>query len=398
MAAWKQSQGELVLRMNVSSLPENEQINFTFSLLNSEDGTGANNVMIKGYEVLTSWYHFTVPSGKTAPLMVHSLTITGARIAQSSPWPCDNNTIHIQFNIVGHIPQNCNPMITIDGLDFIHDSNMLEVTNVNTNETSMHMWSQSKLTLDLVKLMNQSCTQTTSSFDLKFTLENPIHQRGSIPVHIAGSLYKSRTVIIPRVPMQNLTETISFEGYATSSVVPTAEDAYVGLIRGVQMEGSVFQSTTLSFNVTNPCLPVKITVSFNSTVPLIPACGHGVTVSGLRGSATEMYEFSSNSLGDARFVRSTGTLQTKVTSVIKAGELHTIDFMLTHRANASAGDYQVDLNVIELTSVAASLDTTSHGMDAIPMRVASLHFKDVGIWQTSPFACSPNTITVTLKS
>eukprot|EP00960_Hanusia_phi_P025244 741395-Hanusia_phi.AAC.1 len=388
----------LVLRLNVTSLPVYEMVNFTFSLLNSEDGAGADYVQIKGTHVLTKWLDFKVPSDKIAPLKVDDLTIKDAKIAQSSPWPCDNNTIHVKFNLVGHIPQNCNPLITIDGLNFTHDSNMLEVTDMNTNETSMHIWRQSMLILDLVKLMNQSCSETTSLFDLRFTLKNPIDPRGAIPVHIAGSLYKSRSVRIPRVPMENLTETISFEGYAASSVGPTADDAHVGYIRSIEMKGSVFQSTSLSFNVTNPCLPVKITVSFNSTVPLIPACGHVITVSGLTGSATEMYDFSTDPLGDATFVRLTGVLKAKVMSVMKAGELQIFHFMLTHRADNSSGDYQVDLKVNELNTVAASLDTASHGIDAIPMRVAALHFKDVGIWQTSPFACSPNTITVTLKS
>jgi len=163
-----------------------------------------------------------------------------------------------------------------------------------------------------------------------------------------------------------------------------------------------------------PCAVAKIHITLATSVPLFKACPFTtVRISNLVGSCTDLatYTEATSHFGLGSFQKDTGLLVLTVVNTTKAGCEYDITFELTHSAAVKSGvgalirvlgqpvTHTNAGGVVTATQAASGLAMDSKfGGIQDPMRVDSLSFSTYRIWQTAPFPCASNRLSVTLTT
>ena len=191
------------------------------------------------------------------------------------------------------------------------------------------------------------------------------------------------------------------------------QDSYVGYQRCNSLVSKDIWQTSVDY-ASAPCAVAKIHITLATSVPLFKACPFTtVRISNLVGSCTDLatYTEATSHFGLGSFQKDTGLLVLTVVNTTKAGCEYDITFELTHSAAVKSGvgalirvlgqpvTHTNAGGVVTATQAASGLAMDSKfGGIQDPMRVDSLSFSTYRIWQTAPFPCASNRLSVTLTT
>ena len=127
-------------------------------------------------------------------------------IWQSSPWPCDFNTLTVSLtHLAVPLLKLCNPTVTITNLNnAVHNDGVIYVTDVSTGQTNNGTWSTSMLgdvgsvgtlTLQLSDFMAAGADQNSSSFHFSFDIINPNFAQVAPEVKVTASIQDERRLL-----------------------------------------------------------------------------------------------------------------------------------------------------------------------------------------------------------
>ena len=129
-------------------------------------------------------------------------------IAQSTKFPCANNTITVKFENIFNIHKNCDPRVTVSGLYNTRTSDSaLRVEDLHNGGFHLGTWNQTKgqLVLDLADFIAVGQWTTAKSFarvfEFRFQIVNPSREQDCVAPNITIEM-------IPDIP--HLTESNTF--------------------------------------------------------------------------------------------------------------------------------------------------------------------------------------------
>jgi hypothetical protein len=220
--------------------------------------------------------------------------VVASSIGQSSPFPCDLNTITVTIQSSVDLELTCLPSISISGLtgSFQPDSSTFSVgVSVFDSSVMSSSWtkadgswqnSDGKLVFN-VMTNGISPIAATSSIVVSFGLKNPNTGQESPPIGLWLRLKDSAHATADEhysVPSkQTGTGSLDFNG--KSACTKTAGDASPLYVKTVGWLGGIISQST-----SWPCYTNTITVSFQVDAPLFLSCVNQFTLSGLTGSTT----------------------------------------------------------------------------------------------------------------
>ena len=243
-------------------------------------------------------------------------------ISQSSPYPCDNNTITVSLTFNVPLFASCSPAITVSGLTgTVTASGTMTLTGVQVPpgsllpDLSASQWTRNTGTLvtgltakSNPVMYNVASGETYLVFGMP--LVNPAGSQASPPVSITASfsgLSFGQTLSTVSFSSSYLTGTNAFSGTPSPAIAATQyTDSYlVSLLNaGSSPSSPVSYPAPQNYNLFPlyvmparlytmvlqsspfPCASNRITIGLQSSVPLLPACTPTVTISGLAGTST----------------------------------------------------------------------------------------------------------------
>jgi len=212
---WNKETGTLVLPV-VNNYDDVQDIVFSFELRNPSRGQSANTVIAQVEDGIkfnlaeaNTMVTPVLPNGPSAtdkdsplyPLSVDTAFWTVRKIAQDSPWPCDENTISVSFTSSTRLLTSCSPMLTIKGLDGMGTNSSMQFPVTDQGGDVLADWDQDagRLVLDLSLLQGTDANTTElsgfnnqlsyvkiQSFNFSFVLRNPAASRDKQPVNVVA--------------------------------------------------------------------------------------------------------------------------------------------------------------------------------------------------------------------
>jgi hypothetical protein len=251
-AAWEQSNGSLVVTI-VEDFADGDELSFTFNLQNPSRGQSGSPVSvavsdgIKFSEAMmktpmdtggwTPWPGTPVVAdldgegdhnAPAYPLSVDTAFLVEKKIGQSSPWPCDNNTVTVALKISTTLLSSCAPTVTLEGLLGMqtNSSSVLPVHDAHGGAAAVADWDQDtgELVLDLTTLGHVADVTAqvsgsdpnistslpripmyvhTALFEFSFDLVNPAAARGRVAVSIITSIVSVNNITQKQAIMAN---------------------------------------------------------------------------------------------------------------------------------------------------------------------------------------------------
>lgn len=422
---WSKVGGQLVLMVE-ADVEATTVMTFSFELRNPavEVKAAAVTISASGQAVFPGAKMRGTPNAKGMdPYGVVAAAFTVKRIGQSSPWPCDLNTLTV--SLVSNTPllASCMPEITITGLDGFQTmmTDMMNVSDGVSGGSVLAHWNpdEGKLRVRL-----QNFTDAATAFALSFVLRNPSLPNGRqrLPISLTGSMVTigdmrvhdfgsdAATAEMDNTGVRNMLDNVTFAGRAVEEVNqttrgPSAEDDDAGFLRDVVVEATASQRARDGAMASTPCAPIEIIVTMRSSVPLLTWCRPNVTISGLAGApymqerllalfepeeATGTLRYQNVSWNPAE-----GAFVMNVMQDTLAGQEFEIKFNLTQNAAVSTG---VAGMTVATSGIVDSQPIRLGLGDAKPLKVDAITFNMTSISQQSPFPCDSNVLTVSLSA
>jgi hypothetical protein len=354
------------------------------------------------------------------PFKISLLTVT-SRFAQSSPYPCDNNTITVTFTPSLHLVPRCSPSLTVSGLtgSDTASTNALSVSYTNGGSAmagKLAQWNSADGSLvwsifaasdelpivsagtDVVftfTLRNRALEQSSPLSTLSITLQDrPTNINGYLQSFHTATTHSSTLV----VPGANAGAVVT-AGKDQCSARPANGDADPLFIRAVTITTfSVVQSTA------NPCADNLITVSLTTDGPLFPRCVSALTLAGFAGSVTP----NGTSLGLT--IAPPGAMQTSgAWSTFAGGFGRLVVPAMTGGVLVGCQGYEIRFTLknpaapqsaaavtLRMSSVIVEKAGSIANTNLDPMKVVGLTWASKVVSDTSLFPCHDNVITLTL--
>jgi len=515
---WDEESGELVVQVNTSWSRRGDAWDCIFSFTLDNPAKELQGVVPLVTATICAEHD---PAAAGCPVTSNQMTGTvmvvspldfEARIWQSSPFPCDVNTITVSLtHKVVDLLSICNPTITISGLDnAVHDDGVIEISDIRNDATKNGTWStsvaggktQGSVALELSDLM--PADDRDDVFHFSFEVTNPNFAQAAPAVQVEANIHDRRTTppvllqanhqnMPPRAMVPPTPTEYDFETGQDGRPVPyQTQDNTSDLVDMVKNESGVLKSGAISavdftgkavsdwwytcrntepggsfgkcvkfadnhndrkplfvrkiFFIKNrigqsnaePCSHLTITVTLETSVPLLTRCHPAITLSGLSeavelepavvnvSQAVDVKDFAvaqeapaaPGSFAMHTFDRAAGKMVLNITNDTMAGVTYEISFTLRHRAEASDGvDVVVSMEHVESNagdhlSQASRLapqnvygytfEDASYALqpgpgDAKPMKVKELQYRSYA-GQTSIHPCDNNTIWVWLEA
>ena len=432
IASWSQASGKLVTRFtNDITVPE-QFFTVVFNVRNPSLHQNAPGMTIKvtyqdsGGENLPTWSPLATTyldgaagGGSVAflatntayPGFVKDAVVTSS-IGQSSPFPCDSNSITVTIASTVDLELTCVPSISISGLtgSFEPDSSTFTVgVSVLSSSWTKTDGSWQNLQGNLVfNVMDNSISPiaATSTIVVSFILKNPNTGQAPPPIwlqlRLKDSAHATADEHFSEPNKQQGTDSLDFNG--KSACTKSAGDAFPLYVKTVGwLSGSTSQSTSW------PCYTNTITVSFQVDAPLFLSCVNQLTLSGLTGSTTGntgqlgvQNAQASMISGTAGWTNSANAamLVLALSSNLLGCTPVTFAFDLT---NPSLPQSSPDVT-LAFTASAALLDktavTTSRFLTKVdqgPLYVQDTAWNLLSISSTSYHPCAINTITISMR-
>ena len=241
-------------------------------------------------------------------------------IRQSSPYPCDNNTVTVSVTFNVPLFALCVPVITVGGLTgSLTTGTILPLTTQSVPvgsllpDLAVNTWVKSTGTLTVTVTRANSVlgsTPATGDTALAFNIPllNPASYQVSPLVSISASFSSGPVgnvlTTTTSVGLTNVSVLISTSYYGTPPISPLAPSNDYYLWTALSSVGPVSYPrpvgwaqfplyvmparlyTWVAQSSPFPCDANQITVALLSTVPLLPSCTPTITISGLAGTST----------------------------------------------------------------------------------------------------------------
>ncbi|EKX44153.1 hypothetical protein GUITHDRAFT_139994 [Guillardia theta CCMP2712] len=410
---------EVDLVPNVT-LPAGTLVNFTFSLLNpsSEQPSSPVTITLTQYQWTSLMdvnsskvldFPGSVP-GDAVPLKVNSPALIVSKIAQSSPFPDDSNTLVV--SLAANVDLYASSTVDIYGLyGSASPDGPLEIAYEGGKTTfpvfgSTCMWYQSVGRLTLEVGFDQMLV-AGQLVVLNVTLLNP------------GSA-NSESVVYAEVQAMMMTTnvlvSITLPSVMMGTDSPSSTPAYyrVGDNLPFRVYSPGFQGAQIQQNSTLPRASNRISTQFVSNEPCSSTTNITIVLTGLIGSNTTSTSSFSVSLSEdggtaiatssCSWTQQTGTLQFMSLGDIVPGLSYTFSFILRNPSRAQDPPASVQLllqcGVFQfITNPGVDVDciSTSSLQDCSPLYVKNPSFLIKTIVQSSPVINQLNVITVTLS-
>ena len=289
--SWSNTDKTLKLYAN-RTLSPNTDYTFSFVVINPAQGQAASDI-----SVTSVGFPITKIKAGVAMRTVHT-TFEVLDIGQSSPFPCDENTITLTLKTNVPIFSTCDPSLTISNLvgTLTADTSQLPLSfnssaDVSSASSVTGAWTQSSGVLVVNGVSVLAAANRGSAKDFSFSIQVVNQATG----HSSPSITLTHNVanidregaqasrqLVQTMNSDNTTGTVVFPAAeAVSPIVVKAGDAMPLFIRA-----ATFYTRFIRQSSPYPCDDNNIiTVSLSSSVPLLTTyCNHTVTISGL-GSA-----------------------------------------------------------------------------------------------------------------
>ena len=349
---------------------------------------------------------FDPVNGDFEPMYVRNIVLE-AQIYQTSPFPCDTNTISVSLS--SNVDLSCDPRFTLSGLVQTATVNSTSLAVVFDNNGSMAnvngTWVQTNGVLDFSVLGGTGAGAATvnagETFQFHFDIENPRAEQSSVEPNIkvrlaeTGQSYSSADYALS----YDTGYTPVFTGKTLPATLPAATDhAAPLLILGVD-----FISGTISQTISYPCHDNTITVSFIVDAFLVASCISPIRLSGLAPSntgGTPIDVTGSGFVSSGAWNGAAGSLEVTAASDLVAGETYSFSFTLDNPASPQSG---LTVTVSEANVIAGSgylLQGTALQVDDVIFTTALIgQSQDPNLNVDNSYEpCGPNLVTVTLVS
>ena len=203
MESWTRTTGILVIVPGVDVDSSSNQFQVIFTLINPSHHQNAPGMDVDiSYSGSSAWSTsalFTIFNGVTGiagssnseeyyPMKIREAVIS-ASIIQSSPFPCDQNTITVSMSADVTLRSRCNPTITLSGLDGSETGDgdiSVTLSDGSTSSTQTESWASGALTIaDTTGLGD---LQAGTQHSLSFVITNPNAARASASTSLVVSL------------------------------------------------------------------------------------------------------------------------------------------------------------------------------------------------------------------
>lgn len=364
-------------------------------------------------------------------MKIEELIITHARIQQSSPFPCDNNTITSEFRFNLPVLSACAPRVTIRGLESAAapaSAGNISLTDLSSNGSAgvdtgfgTHaLWTGSGVGAEL-RLEAAGDLSPDKTYSFSWVVTNPAWTNGSTE---ANATYQMTTSNVGLGSADTSTNTFELaegtfvkvhavaepliQGRSQAGVGFTAADAHPLFIRKpTLLVANISQSTP------NPCAFNTISVSLKSNVPSLTSHGagcapeiviagllntgtfdHYLTISNVKANADVATEIVSS---NASWTQAEGKLvlvfqnQTGKSMVFEAGPLYSLDFVVINPAQNQSSQpmtaqmWNGDVQDIDRGSGAAQ-----------PLAITEAVITLSNVTQSSSIPCEDSVITLTV--
>ena len=297
--------------MTVDDTLATTAFDFNFQLLNPSKSQDSPGVGIELEYFESDWTNDATSDGTLEvigsttdpadyPMYIAKATVS-SEIAQSSPYPCDSNTLIITITVSINIYPICSPILSLTGLtgsttaDTALPVSFSGVSGISAKnaewdragDLTVSMFTDEANTVIVPKnvglvfsfvLSNPPDPQASVSTQLALTLQDkPTGEAGySAPFHDA----ETHTDSSPGMPGAQ-TSSVIVAGKDQCTASPEAGDADPLYVKSVS-------ATTFSVtqNSANPCANNVITITLEVDGPVFPNCVPAITISGLVGAVT----------------------------------------------------------------------------------------------------------------
>ena len=375
-----------------ASIMANIDYSFSFTVLNPATPQDAPTISMKlsreQNDCAADDTSTTLVSGSTSsdPLFISDWTLSSLSITESSQIPCSTNTLSVEFMPTVVLHTECQPSITISGLEGTLTTTtptvQVETGGATVNGLmSVTSWDQTSGTLVLKIDAQLSAAVHTIIFDV--TNPSCSHDAQTVTISVGTSRCAAVT---KSATLGNVLGTIA---------------------RSFNPGASVRQSTPY------PCAENTITLQFSTSEPLFAACGSAITLTSLTGSLTaddsdlEVQWSQSTTQGD--WTQTSGTLIVSVPDT-EADVEYSVSFKLqnptkrvscptvtlTHQCGATETDSQ-EIAIISQVPAYSDLSQPTDD-DYKPLCIREPVICITGIAESQPYECAETTISVTLTS
>ena len=433
--SWNRLSGVLILSVN-TTIPltaSSTTFWFNFKLLNPSSFQSAPGIdLVVKYTAV--WSNEATGNGasyvqgiaaQTDPSYPMSIanTLISSWIAQSSPYPCDNNTLTVTLRATTHIYPLCSPLLTLSGLT----GTSANITTLKVSFISSGLsiadkeasWNRQTGTLN-VSLFgsepNEASIPASTDLIFAFVLRNPAVSQQSPTTSLQVSFRD-------KPPTGNALYTSSFHARTTHSssamTVPNGDVANLQISSKDQCEGRPasgdanplsireisFTSLIIAQSSFSPCELNSITLTLRTDGPLFQSCLPRLTLTGLSGSATSSTALALAVVAAGPFSSSgsweqSGTLSIPLMAgglerVLRGCVAYSITFLLKNPVQPQSAS-PVTLSGLPTISTAIASTLTASNSD--PIKVLDLVWAQKVVTSTSRNPCELNTITIVLES
>ena len=193
LESWTRTTGTLVIVPGVDVDSTSNEFQVKFTLINPSHHQSAPGMDVDISYSSSAWSGLTDIAGSSAseedyPMKIREAVIS-ASIIQSSPFPCDQNTITVSMSADVTLRSRCNPKITLSGLDGSETGDgdiNVTLSDGSTSSTQTESWASGALTIaDTTELGD---LQAGNQHSLSFVITNPNAARASASTSLVVSL------------------------------------------------------------------------------------------------------------------------------------------------------------------------------------------------------------------
>eukprot|EP00961_Rhodomonas_salina_P289266 3908901-Rhodomonas_salina.1 len=411
MVSWDQATGTMVLNATSDTAAATYSISFTvanpyFGRARSTAAIEGNIFNSAGAQQFTTTMVPDASASGNHPMYVAAVEFQVALVGQSSPYPCDNNTLTVTFATNLDLYAWCNPVITVSGLTNAIATGPLTITPGGVDVVAASgTWSNGEIQVAI-----DTTATAGTNYMFSFTVLNPTDPQSSptVDMTLGGisptvSSLASETFVNSQADEAGvynpayLTENTAAPMYIRAAAFEAGQDLF---------DDNMVASQSSSY----PCDVNTISVTVTSNVPLFISCSPKITLSGFTGSQTA--STSSMAIGGAQSAyfssvaswTSSGTLIVDVVADMNENQGYEFTFSVTNPntyqaapilsvAGSLSGTVEGSYSI---SRVAMTSDTTS--ADVTPLYVMKTQWLSAEIYQSNPLPCVDNVITVELAT
>jgi len=366
----------------------------------------------------------TKSAGDVCAMQITAFQWNTKQVTQSSPFPCDNNTITVELRPNVPVRLDCMPSFTIHGFGAVQapmagnmtlaDVGSSSAVGVGQGFGTYAVWGgpgttggSGKLELELKGLLLMNVT-----YRFSFEVTNlGIHQNAqviSITTQMSnqglGFAGSKDTMARSQQPMTttDATAELIISDRSIAGMTFSSQDMHPLFVKSVQLLlVNISQSTSI------PCADNTITVALKSNVPLLvtpkPDCQPQITIKGITETNTAdtavlALSDSSNVIAEnGTWTRSAGELVFNVggPSIFQAGSVYTFTFVVENPARGQPAP-NVETRVSGLGTTTDFEQMQGHHSSA-PLYVQTASIINAGATQTSDTPCEESVITISLE-